>query len=176
MLGLLLTQGLASANCLQILTKDHLVKDNLSASLVTLVFRAYLADQPIDHLSATLKKGGIKELLDFFPPSKRSPLELEAWFKREGLDNVAEWYKKKRLARMREAVVTGIKDLVEKEEENDAIIAFLKDSQTENPIPEADLVGYIWTGLMGSVDWGTRPDQTEGLALRYGNFCSNSPR
>lgn len=167
MLGLLINQGLASAGCLQVLTKDHLVKDYLSVSLLTLVFRAYLNDQPLDHLSAALKKGNIKELLDFFPANKRTPTELEAWFKKEGMENIAEWWKKKRAARIKEATITGLKDMVEKEEDNEAMISFLKDAQSENSVPEVELVGYIWTGLMTSIDWGTRPDQVEGLALRY---------
>lgn len=172
MVGLLISLGLASASCLQVLTKDHLVKDYLALSILTLVFRAYLADQAIDHLSAALKKGGIKEILDFFPANKRNATELDAWFRKEGMAEVAEWYKKKHLAKVRESIISGLKDLAEKEREGDAdggkeqMINFVKDVQTETPISEADLVGYIWMGLMGSVDWGTRPDQVEGLALK----------
>lgn len=145
------------------------MKDYLSVSLVTLTFRAYLTDQPIDHLSSTLKKGGIKELLDFFPTNKRTPTELDSWFRKEGLDSVAEWYKRKRLVRISQSIIAGLKDLVEKEEDSEALITFLKDSQAENPVAESDLVGYIWNGLMNTVDWGNRPDQIEGLALRYRN-------
>lgn len=166
MLGLLLAQGLANASCLQILTKDHLVKDYLSISLITLIFRAYLTEQPMDHLSSTLKKGGIKEMLDFFPLNKRNPTELDDWFKKEGMENVAEWYKKKRLVKIRDAVISGLKELVEKDESIDSLISFLKDTQAETPVPEADLVGYIWTALIGNVDWGTRPDQVDALAIR----------
>ncbi|PVG01282.1 ARM repeat-containing protein [Serendipita vermifera] len=166
MLGLLLAQGLASASCLQILTKDHLVKDYLSISIVTLIFRAYLTDQPIDHLSATLKRGGVKEMLDFFPVNKRTPTELEAWFKKENLTEVSEWYKKKRMVRVRESIITGLKDLAEKEEGTDAMVSFLKEVQSESSVAEVDMVGFIWTGLMSTIDWGNRADQIEGLALK----------
>ena len=46
------------------------------------------------------------------------------------------------------------------------MISFLKDQQAEQPIPESDLVACIWHGVMATVDWSTRPDQIEGLALR----------
>jgi hypothetical protein len=36
----------------------------------------------------------------------------------------------------------------------------------ERPLPEAELVGSLWQGLMAQVDWSARPDQIEGLALR----------
>jgi len=169
----LIALGLASASSLQILAKDHLVKDYMSISILTLVFRAYLADQPIDHLSASLKRGGIRELLDFFPANKRTPAELDAWFRKENMLEVAEWYKKKHLARVRENIVSGLKELAEKEKEGDTegvkdmMVNFLKDVQAETPVPEADLVVYIWTALMGTVDWGTRPDQIEGFALKF---------
>lgn len=46
------------------------------------------------------------------------------------------------------------------------IIAAIKARQEETPLPDIELVGCIWQGLMASVDWSTRPDQIEGLALR----------
>ena len=46
------------------------------------------------------------------------------------------------------------------------IIATVKARQEETPVPETELVHCIWHGLMSSVDWGARPDQIEGLALR----------
>jgi hypothetical protein len=166
MLGLLISQGLASASCLQILTKDHLVKDYLSISILTLIFRAYLTEQPIDHLSASLKRGGVKEMLDFFPVNKRTLTELEAWFKKENLTEISEWYKKKRMARIRESIISGLKDLAEKDEGADSMISFLKEIQSDSSVAEADMVGFIWTGLMSTIDWGNRPDQIEGLALK----------
>ncbi|KIM29837.1 hypothetical protein M408DRAFT_328637 [Serendipita vermifera MAFF 305830] len=178
MVGLLISLGLASTSCLQVLTKDHLVKDYLSVSILTLVFRAFLADQQIDHLSSALKKGGVKEMLDFFPANKRNAAELDAWFRKEGMPEVAEWYKKKHLVKVRDHLVSGLKDIAEKEREGDVedakeqMISFIKDVQNETPVSEVDLVAYIWTGLMSSIDWGTRPDQVEGLALKeVGRFA-----
>ena len=42
----------------------------------------------------------------------------------------------------------------------------IKARQSESPLPESELVQCLWQGLMGSVDWSTRADQIEGLALR----------
>ncbi|KAJ7084390.1 hypothetical protein B0H15DRAFT_394106 [Mycena belliarum] len=164
--GLLISQGLANASCLQSLTKDHLVKDYVSVTVVTLIFRAYLVDQSMDHLAGTLKRGGVKDLLAFFPPNKRSSKELEDHFKKEGLPAVAEWWAKKQYAVVKEGIVKDLQELCEREEAPEQILVAIKARQEEAPIPESELVQCIWQGLMASVDWSARPDQIENLALR----------
>ncbi|TFK44693.1 hypothetical protein BDQ12DRAFT_741975 [Crucibulum laeve] len=164
--GLLMSQGLANASSLQSLTKDHLLKNDVSVNVITLIFRAYLVDQSMDHLAAHLKKGGIRDLLAFFPPNKRDGKTLEEHFKKEGLPQVAEWWAKKQYAVVKEGIITDLKDLCEREEAPEQIILAIKSRQEESPIPEAELVQCIWQGLMASVDWSARPDQIEGLALR----------
>jgi len=164
--GLLLSQGLASGSALLSLTKDHLVKNDVSLGMATIIFRTYLADQTMDHLATTLRKGGVKDLLAFFPPQKQSAHALEKHFKAEGLPHVAEWYTKKQFAVIREGLVSGLKTRCEQEEPVHEIITFIKGEQEERPLPEVELAQCIWQGLMASVDWSARPDQIEALALR----------
>lgn len=138
----------------------------------------------MDHLAATLKKGGIKDLLTFFPPNKRTGKYLEDHFKAEGLTQVADWWTKKQFSVIKDEFVKSITDLAEKDEPVDVvrmllehhdrrahnkllqIIEVIKGHQRDSPIPETDLIQCIWQGLMASVDWSARPDQIEGLALR----------
>jgi hypothetical protein len=129
--GLLISQGLVNASCLQALTKDHLIKNgtfdflvphsssyftDVSISVVTHVFRAYLIDQSMDHLSATLKRGGVKDLLSFFPPNKREGKTLEEHFKQEGIPQVAEWWAKKQYAVVKESIVKDLTEMCERED------------------------------------------------------------
>jgi hypothetical protein len=164
--GLLISQGLANASCLQALTKDHLVKNDVSISVITHIFRAYLIDQSMDHLSATLKRGGVKDLLAFFPPNKREGKSLENHFKQEGMPQVAEWWAKKQYAVVKEGIVKDLTEMCEREDTPEQITASIKSRQEEMPLPESELVHCIWQGLMASVDWSARPDQIENLALR----------
>ncbi|KAF8161082.1 hypothetical protein B0H34DRAFT_781704 [Crassisporium funariophilum] len=164
--GLLISQGLANASCLQSLSKDHLVKNDVAVSVITLVFRSYLLDQSMDHLSSTLKRGGVKDLLSFFPPNKREAKFLEEHFKKEGLTQVADWWAKKQYAVVKEGIIKDLSEMREHEDTTEQIIAAIKGRQDESPIPESELIHCIWQGLMGSVDWSARPDQIEGLALR----------
>ncbi|KAK0476635.1 hypothetical protein IW261DRAFT_319983 [Armillaria novae-zelandiae] len=171
-IGLLFSQGLASASCLQSLTKDHLLKNDVSIDVITLIFRSFLVDQSMEHLSAALKRGGIKDLLAFFPPNKREGKNLEEHFKKSGLPQVAEWYAKKQYAVVKEGIVKDLQELCEREETPEQIIAAIKSRQEATPIPDTELIQCIWQGLMASVDWSARPDQIEGLALReVGKFA-----
>ncbi|GLB37073.1 putative eIF4-gamma/eIF5/eIF2-epsilon [Lyophyllum shimeji] len=164
--GLLISQGLANASCLMSLTKDHLVKNDVAIGVLTLIFRSYLVDQPMEHLSASLKKGGIKDLLAFFPPNKRETKNLEDHFRKEGLPQVADWWVKKQYAAVKSELVKELTEMCEREDPADQIIAAIKSRQETTPLPEVELVACIWQGAMSSVDWSTRPDQIEGLALR----------
>ncbi|QRW21568.1 ribosomal protein S7p/S5e [Rhizoctonia solani] len=162
--GLMISQGLASASCLQTLTKDSIVKDGAALSIVTSVFRVILAEQTMDHLSSLLKKGGIKDLLLFFPVSKRTADALLTHFKEANLPQISDWYTKKQTSALKTQLIAQLKEMCENEEPPEAIITAIKEHQAA--LPETELVQVIWQGLMASVDWSARADQIEGLALR----------
>lgn len=84
--------------------------------MITLIFRAYLIDQSMDHLSSALKRGGIKDLLAFFPPNKREGKILEEHFRKEGLPQVADWWAKKQYAVVKEGIAKDLQELCERDE------------------------------------------------------------
>ena len=87
----------------------------LSLSVITNVFRAFLADQTMEQLSSALRKGGIKDLLLFLPINKRDPKLLEEHFKKAGLSQVAEWFIRKQSAAARDSIVKTFKELCDDE-------------------------------------------------------------
>jgi hypothetical protein len=136
--GLLISQGLASASCLQSLTKDHLVKNgnyryfqslsalmpsftDVSVNVVTLIFRSFLVDQSMDHLASALKKAGIKDLPAFFPPNKRDGKVIDEHFKKAGLPQVAEWWAKKQYAVVKEGIVKDLQEMSEHDESTEQV-------------------------------------------------------
>lgn len=120
----------------------------------------------MDYLSAALKRGGIKDLTLFFPPNKRDAKTLEEHFKKEGLPQVAEWWAKKQNAAVKENITKELTEMIERGDSPEAVVAGLKTALEEFPLPETEVIQCIWQGLMSTVDWSTRPDQIEGLALR----------
>lgn len=70
----------------------------------------------MEHLAGALKKGGIKDLLAFFPSSKREGKALEEYLKKEGLPQVSEWWAKKQYAVVKESLVKDLTEFCERED------------------------------------------------------------
>ncbi len=146
--GVMMSQGLASPACLLGLTKDHLVKNGMlsvfyhlafskscadvSINVVTTIFRAYLAEQSMDHLATTLRKGGVKDLLAFFPGNKRQDKVLEEHFRSAGLPQVADWWAKRQNASLREGVTSALKEMLNNEDSHEdvSLLVHVKIAQT----------------------------------------------
>ena len=99
---------------------------DVSINVLTLVLRAYLTKQSMDQLSAALKKGGIKDLLAFFPANKRETRCLEEHFKKAGLTQVAEWWTKKQYAALKETIIKDLSEMIEREESTEEVIRCLQ--------------------------------------------------
>ncbi|KAG8897944.1 hypothetical protein FRB99_007778 [Tulasnella sp. 403] len=165
--GLLITQGLATVNCILPLAKDQLVKDDVALGVITPIFRTILTEQSVDAFAAHMKRSGVKDLLDFFPNTRRDLKHLETYFKNAGLPQVVDWYVKRRYAMIREEVASHLKEMAGGEESTDSIVEYVKNSQSENPLPESELVPAMWQALMSTVDWSVaRPDQIDSMALK----------
>jgi hypothetical protein len=151
-IGLIIAQGLASATCLQSLKRDHLVKNgtvptpplassscakisyirryirsvDLSVNVLTSILRAYIAETSMDYLAGTLKKGGIKDLLAFFPPNRRSDAILDAHFRGAGLPQVADWWTRKQNALIKEDIGKAVKEAFEREDQPSDVRLFFE--------------------------------------------------
>ena len=161
---------------------------DVAADVIAIVFRTYIAEHSIDHLASNLKKGGIKDLLLFFPLNKREDKVLDEFFRKQGLAQVADWWTKKKYAILKEEVVRTIKEHLEHGDSNSDVgrnylesvffgidhefcfsyqmVSAIQTKQEEQPLPESELVQCIWTGLISSVEWSARPDQHEGLIIK----------
>ena len=145
--------------------KKNLLPD-LSANVLTLVFRAYLSAQSMEHLAGTLKRGGIKDLLLFFPPNKRDDKTLDTQFRQAGLAQIAGWWTKRQYASLKEGVIAQLREMLGRGDSHPDIVAAIRARQEEQPLPESELVSCIWQGLVTSIEWSARQDQNEALALR----------
>jgi hypothetical protein len=75
----------------------------------------------MDHLSSTLRKGGIKDLPAFFPMTKRDNKALDEHFRAAGLPQVAEWWVKRQYAVAKEGIVTALKEAIDREESTEEV-------------------------------------------------------
>ena len=94
-------------------------------NVLTSILRAYIAETSMDHLTSTLKKGGIKDLLTFFPPNRRSDPIIDAHFRGAGLPQVADWWTRKQNALIKEDIGKAVKDAFEREGQPSDVRPFL---------------------------------------------------
>lgn len=125
----------------------------------------------MEHLAGALKRGGIKDLVLFFPPNKRDDKTLDEHFRKAGLPQIAEWWTKRQYASLKDGIIKQLQEQLANDDAHSDIVAAIKARQDEQPLPEAELVSCIWQGLISSVDWSARQDQNEALALREINVC-----
>lgn len=98
---------------------------DLAVNVLTLILRGYLAETSMDHLAATLKKGGIKDLQSFFPANRRSDTILDAHFRGAGIPQVADWWTRKQNALIKEDIGKAVKDAIEREDQPSDVRRFL---------------------------------------------------
>lgn len=67
----------------------------------------------MEHLAGTLKRGGIKDMLAFFPINKREDKVFEEHFRKTGLPQIADWWTKKQYAALKESVMKTLQEMLE---------------------------------------------------------------
>lgn len=166
--ALLIQTGLVAGNVLQVLQKDHLVKDDLAVTFVSNLFKAYLAEQNMDALGSVLRKGGIKDPLLFFPVTKRSqPGVVTNHFKAVGLPQVADYWQKRAARDAREGVVRQLAEMKAADaSSNEEIVEFLQEERARTGLAPEDYVPIIFDGLTKSITWSTKTDLIEAQALK----------
>ena len=75
----------------------------------------------MDHLAGTLKRGGVKDLLAFFPPNRREGKTLEEHFRKEGMPQVADWWAKKQYAVVKEGIIKELSEMREREDTTEQV-------------------------------------------------------
>ncbi|WVF68699.1 hypothetical protein IAT40_003471 [Kwoniella sp. CBS 6097] len=165
--ALLVTDLQCSTKCLQSLQKEHVVKDNVALNFLTAFIKTYLSKLSIEQLGGAIRRSGLKDILLVFPFQTRDRAHLEAHFKKEGLQPIVDWYAKLALGEVKDDTVQSVERMINDEDSNDQIIEALKSQQAEKPVGEADLVDWIWSGLMATADWTARADQVDASVVQH---------
>ncbi|RDX72132.1 Riboflavin biosynthesis protein PYRR, chloroplastic [Mucuna pruriens] len=160
--------GLPPETVFQPLLKDNLVAKGLVLSFMTDFFKEYLIDNSLDDLISILKRGKIEDnLLDFFPPTKRSNETFSEHFGKEGLVALVEYNEKKifevKLKEMKSALTTQITEEADTAEVIETVKLRVRDAK----LPDIEVVRVLWDVLMDAVQWsGKNQQQNANSALR----------
>lgn len=140
----------------------------------------------MEHLGGTLRKGGVRDLLLFFPQTKRAQANvIESHFKSAevNLPQVAEYWQKRQQKGLRDQTVARLSEMLQEEEEvpQSQVVEYLKSQMKTAGVQPDEFIPFVWEGLMKAVDWTARQDQLEGAVLKEVKkdspilepFCSN---
>ena len=159
---------IASLPILANLFKDHLVKDGTSLTFVTNVFKSYLKEQTIDHLTINLKKSGVgNRLLDFFPQSKQTSDYLISHFTTEKLPVIVDFHKKLMQSSIKQDTTVKLVEMLKSDSKSPEMISYLKQIMNENGLPEAEVIIMLFDSMISSIDWGSKPDQVDVLFQKF---------
>ncbi|KAF9670404.1 hypothetical protein SADUNF_Sadunf13G0064700 [Salix dunnii] len=175
--------GLPPETVFQPLLKDNLVSKGIVLSFITDFFKVYLVDNSLNDLISILKRGKMEEnLLEFFPPAKRSAEGFSEHFTKEGLIPLVEYNEKKifevKYKEMKSALTTQIAEEADITEVIDTVKQRVKDAK----LPDIEIVRILWDVLMDAVQWsGKNQQQNANSALRQvktwaqllNTFCTN---
>lgn len=75
----------------------------------------------MEHLASNLKKGGVKDLLAFFPANKRNAKALDTHFRGAGLPQVADWFTKRQAIIAKETMLQELRERLEADESNEQV-------------------------------------------------------
>lgn len=153
--------------CLASLTKDHVVKDNIALQFFTAFARVYLAKQSVDQLGTTLRKGGLKDIALLFPHQIRTKQHIQDHFKTENLPQINDWYAKIATAENKDQTIANIERMITDEEGSEFIIDAIKTQQAEAPVPEQDMVDWIWQGIMRAMDTSVKAEQMDQYIVQH---------
>jgi len=155
---------------LSCLNMDYLVKEGASLRFITQVFKVYLQEQSIEHFTHNLRKSKLDgNLLLFFPQNKRSDEYLSRHFIAEGLQQIVDIHKNKKLEDTKKLTIKTLETMYEDEEKPQDIVAYLKNQMVANKEwSESDVVKCVWD----AIDFGNKPDQMESQIKRQLEFWS----
>ncbi|KAL8292272.1 hypothetical protein RQP46_001738 [Phenoliferia psychrophenolica] len=148
--------GLASASVLNVLKKDHLVKDSLAVTFLVTFCKSYLLTESLDHLSQSLRKGTVNNLEAFLPASHQTPAEFAAIFKAAGLGGVVDFYTKQKSGQAKEETLARLKELIAEDADHEDIQSYLDQQHHRAVLPDTEFIALVFNGLLSSIDMSSK--------------------
>lgn len=167
--GVLLAQGLVQADVILELRTEAQLKEGLALEFITVMFRAWIQESSMDAITASLRKGGVSEmLLEFMPLAQRNKAAFNAHFEKEGLDEIVKFQRLKDTLMLKNEMGTWIKTHMDEEGTIAAMIEGLTEFVSTNGLSEADAISVVWANVMaGGMDWNKKSDLLVGQALLH---------
>eukprot|EP00771_Trimastix_marina_P001579 gnl/Trimastix_PCT/266.p1 GENE.gnl/Trimastix_PCT/266~~gnl/Trimastix_PCT/266.p1 ORF type:complete len:445 (-),score=161.58 gnl/Trimastix_PCT/266:97-1431(-) len=169
LLAVLLSKKLISAKSLTVLTQNDVnVGNGTTLQILTAITAEYLRLGTVERYMTVLKEAEIDlaRFFTFFPPSQRSLEAFSKHFEDSGMPEIVEFTRRRQtdelIGNLRTDLTGRVSDASSVVEE---VLAMLQDKKAEHSLEDGVLMRLIWSSLMGSVQWGARPQQVQENVL-----------
>lgn len=167
-LGIILANGFCKAQVLSSVFEEHLVKEGLSLRFATNLFRSWLEEKDIGSVTKSLKTAGLDtRLLELFPLNKRSQEAFVTHFKKEGLEQIANYQDKQQISEFKKKLQNTLSEMIKEDESQKEIAGYITDQMQKNGLQESEVVIHVWNTLMAQVEWNKKEELVAEQALKH---------
>lgn len=152
----LMIEGVIPPTILSRLTQDHLLKDDISASFATSLFRTWLHEKDMTSLSSTLKKASLDPTLqDLFPVGPKRELDrIESYFAEQGLNEMVQHVRAQRASNNRKVFGSRVKLYITDDEYNNTELQeYIEETMNGGKVTPIYALQVLFSAIAGSGMW-----------------------
>jgi len=170
----LLIEGIIPPNLLSGLTQEHLLKDEVSVSYATSLFRTWLLERDMNSLTSTLKKASLDpSLQELFPQGQRNLDHIQSYFEEQGINELVQHVKSQRVHNNRKAFVAKLKMFVTNEETNAGeIIDYMNEAIDQGKVTAPQAVQLLFSTVANSGDWAGNQPIPDDFYKEIKRYCN----
>mmetsp|Transcript_22873 Transcript_22873/g.58315 ORF Transcript_22873/g.58315 Transcript_22873/m.58315 type:complete len:424 (-) Transcript_22873:283-1554(-) len=142
-------------NIFAAMLNDRLVAKGTVLEVLTTFLQEYLAKESMEELVAILVKGrAANRLLDYMPPTKRTPQDFNDHFKAAGLEALVDWNMRRDVEIKINELQQALTEMITADPPLPAseVLAMMKTRKAENDLPESEVLHVTWVALMKSIN------------------------
>lgn len=171
----LLIEGIIPPTLLTGLTQDHLLKDDVSLTFATSLFRTWLLERDMASLTSTLKKASLDpSLQDIFPVGpKRNMDHIEKYFQDQGINELVQHVRSQRASSNRKVFVARIKMFVNDDEYNTSeLLAYIEDNIEQGRVTAAYGLQILFSTIANGGDWAGLEPIPDDFYKELKQYCT----
>lgn len=168
MMVLWIVDGHLPPSVLQLMLKEHLIKDMVAANFIVEFFVTWLKAKDMSSLKATLKKGQLEHrLMEFLPANKQTEAFFTEFFTEKGLAEIVTFWKQQAGKEARKDLQTKLADMLHNDEPRDAVISQVKELTSKLQLADPEVIAIIWPTVMGVVEWNKKEELISDQCIRH---------
>lgn len=168
MMVLWISDGHLPPSVLQLMLKEHLVKDMVAANFIVEFFVTWLKAKDMSSLKATLKKGALEHrLMEFLPANKQTEAYFTDFYNEKGLSEIVAFQKQQASKEARKDLQTKLAEMLNNDEPRDVIISQCKELTSKLQLADSEVIAILWPTVMSVVEWNKKEELVVEQAIRH---------